>query len=334
MYNDTLRYAAGCDSVIHRINLTVAPPVSSSNQVVICSGATYTLPGGRLVNAAGIYRDTLKTLQGGCDSIVTTTITNLPPLNVTLNGPSQVCVGANAVITATASGGNGGPYTYAWMGVNANGSTANITVNQTAQYIVSVSDGCTAIAALDTITMVAVPLPIVNAGSDTSIIANVPFVLRPTYTNDVVNYVWSPDTYLSCANCATPVVSLEREMVYTIRVENAAGCVATDSRLLRLVCDVKSLFIPTGFTPNGDGLNDVWYPLGNSSIKVRFLKVFNRWGQIVFDRSNFNVNDRTVGWDGTHNGNKLASGGFVYRIAYECEGGQIFEGKGEFTLVR
>jgi gliding motility-associated-like protein len=123
-------------------------------------------------------------------------------------------------------------------------------------------------------------------------------------------------------------------MIYTIKVENAAGCVADDIRRLKLVCDVKNLYIPTGFTPNGDGLNDVWYPLGNNSIKVNFLRVFNRWGQIVFERSNFLVNDRAAGWDGTFNGNKLSSGNFIYRMAYQCEGGEIFDAKGEFTLIR
>ncbi|MCU0387801.1 MAG: gliding motility-associated C-terminal domain-containing protein, partial [Chitinophagaceae bacterium] len=334
IYSDTLRFAAGCDSVIFRVTLSVSAPVSSSNTVQICSGANYRLPGGRVVNTAGTYRDTLKTVQGNCDSIIITTITNLPPLNVTLTGPTQVCAGDRVVITATASGGNGGPYTYNWIGVNGNGNQATFVATQTAEYFVSVSDGCTITPARDSITIVSVPLPLVDAGPDTAIHANAPFILRPVYSNDVVSYVWSPNTYLSCTDCPAPIVTLEKEMVYNIRVENSAGCVANDSRRLRLVCDVKGLFIPTGFTPNGDGLNDVWYPLGNSSIKVRFLRIFNRWGQVVFERSNFFVNDRTAGWDGTFSGNKLASGGFIYRMAYECEGGELLEAKGEFTLIR
>lgn len=333
IYDDTLRYRAGCDSIIFRINLSISPVITSSVSAVICNGASYSLPGGRVVNAAGIYKDTLKTIAG-CDSIVTTTINSRPPLVVTLTGPAQVCVGANASLVATASGGTGGPFTYSWTGVTGNGNTATPTVTRTTQYIITVSDGCTAVPARDTVSITAIPLPVVNAGLDTTVRASVPFTLRPGYGNGVVSYLWSPATYLSCTNCPNPIATIEEEMVYTIRVTNVAGCEASDSRTFRLLCNASSIFLPNTFTPNSDGVNDVWYPRGSSTIKVKYLKVFNRWGQVIFERSNFSADDRSAGWDGNFKGTLVAPDVFVYSMGLECSDGKAFETRGNVMVVR
>lgn len=333
-YNDTLRYVAGCDSILYRVDLSYKPVITIAKSVELCFGVPYTLPGGRVVNTVGVYRDTLQSIQSGCDSIIISTLTALPPLSVSVNGPRQVCISERATLTATASGGKGGPYTYTWIGVSSNGNTASIVANQTSQYIVSVSDGCTAVLGRDSITVEAVPLPLVNAGRDTIIAASTPFVLRPNYSNDVVNYLWSPASYLSCTNCPYPELLLEKDMVYSVRVSNADGCNAMDNLSVRILCDSKNIYIPTGFTPNGDGLNDVWYPLGNSKIKILYLKVYGRWGQVIFERSDFYVGDKSNGWNGSNINNESATSTFIYRIGYSCEGSEIFETKGNVTLIR
>jgi gliding motility-associated-like protein len=94
------------------------------------------------------------------------------------------------------------------------------------------------------------------------------------------------------------------------------------------------VFLPTGFTPNNDGLNDVWYPLGGGSLKVNYLKIFNRWGQLVFERTNILTNDRSAAWDGSFKGQPLPTGVFALTMGVSCENGEVVEMRGSVKLVR
>jgi gliding motility-associated-like protein len=409
-YTDTLRYTNGCDSIIYAIAFTVRPQLSTTVQQSLCVGQSYTLPGGRVVLAAGTYIDTLTSLSTGCDSIVTTQLTARPPLTVSLTGPAVVCAGASATLMATATGGNGGPYMYTWQGANGTGSQVNVSPTADTKYVVTVSDGCTVLSAKDSvlislsrpftitaspdtsvcagasaqltasgavryqwsgaginqlnvasptatptttttytvvgfgadqcftdtasITVTVVPLPTVTAGRDTTIMVGVSFPLRPAYSADITQYKWSPSDYLGCTNCPNPVTTPLKGVLYTITVTNSLGCTASDEQQISLVCNSEGVFIPNTFTPNGDGVNDVFYPRGQGIRAVRYLRIFNRWGQLVFERTNFNTDDRSAGWDGTYKGQKLAGDVFVYSAQAVCDNGQAVELKGTVMIVR
>ncbi len=333
IFLDTLKNIRGCDSIRFRIALQFTPVIRTNTSATICLGASFTLPGGRDVTTAGVYRDTLKT-NSGCDSIITTTLTTTPPLRVTLTGPARVCEGATTQLTATASGGNGGPYSFVWTNTSSNSTTATVTVDRTSLYAVAVSDGCTVEEAKAQLSIEAVPLPVVNAGADTAVAAGVGFVLRPSYSADVNSYRWTPSNFLNCTNCATPTATPREGITYSIAVRNAFGCEASDSKTINLVCNAESVFLPNTFTPNGDGMNDIWYPRGSGIRTIRYLKVFNRWGQVVFERTNFNADDRSAGWDGTFKGTLLSPDVYVYTLGMTCQNGQALETKGNVMIVR
>jgi gliding motility-associated-like protein len=103
---------------------------------------------------------------------------------------------------------------------------------------------------------------------------------------------------------------------------------------IKLTCVQGNLFIPSGFTPNNDPLNSVFYPLGRGIKKVRYFTIYNRGGEKIFDRQNFNVNDKSAGWNGKFKGNEAGSGVYVYVIEVECDTGEIFNSKGTVTLIR
>ena len=90
----------------------------------------------------------------------------------------------------------------------------------------------------------------------------------------------------------------------------------------------NDFFIPDGFSPNGDGKNDIFYVRGNNITKVLFI-VYDRWGQKVFEST-----DLAIGWDGVFKGKKLDPAVFAYYVEGECEGGQQFIKKGNVTLFR
>jgi len=95
----------------------------------------------------------------------------------------------------------------------------------------------------------------------------------------------------------------------------------------------SNIFIPNTFSPNGDGSNDLFYPRGKGLERVKTLRVFNRWGEIVFEKNNFPVNDATYGWDGTFKGNKPKADVYVYQVEIFCENGDLIRLNGNIALI-
>jgi gliding motility-associated-like protein len=100
------------------------------------------------------------------------------------------------------------------------------------------------------------------------------------------------------------------------------------------MCDGSQLFIPNTFTPNGDGLNDYFYPRGHEIKNVKLFRVFNRWGEMVYQKENMPVNEELIGWDGTYHGKKLSPDVYVYLIQADCEDGKSLMWKGSITLMQ
>jgi gliding motility-associated-like protein len=101
-----------------------------------------------------------------------------------------------------------------------------------------------------------------------------------------------------------------------------------------VLCNNSNIFVPNTFSPNGDGSNDVFYPRGSGVFKILNLKVFNRWGEVVFDKSNFNANDAATGWDGTYKGKQLAADVFIYMLQVVCDNNSTLTFKGNIALLR
>jgi gliding motility-associated-like protein len=143
-------------------------------------------------------------------------------------------------------------------------------------------------------------------------------------------YAWWPTQGLSCVNCPDPIASPVEPLTYHVSVTDDFGCTNTDSIRLRLStnCTEDDIFLPTAFTPNGDGKNDVLYARSLSSIKL--FRVYNRWGEMVFES-----NDKATGWDGTYKGKALNRDVFTYYVEGRCrmDDRPIFK-KGDVTLLR
>ena len=175
------------------------------------------------------------------------------------------------------------------------------------------------------------PLPTVKAGQD-HIIINGQEVQIDASSPNQVTYVWSPDYKLSCTQCETPLASPEVDTFYNVTAINQFGCKATDRLRIRVIedCAGKMVYVPNTFTPNGDGQNDIFKVFGPGVQSVKQLRIFNRWGQMVFE-----TNDpENIGWFGTFNGQELNPGVFVYYMDVECINGERTIKKGDITLLR
>jgi gliding motility-associated-like protein len=117
-------------------------------------------------------------------------------------------------------------------------------------------------------------------------------------------------------------------------VVNNGGCAAADSINIIVTCNNGNLFVPNTFSPNGDGMNDVFYVRGKGLSTIQSMRVFNRWGQVVFEKRNFAANDPTAGWDGTMNGKKAPIDVYIYTIEVICENSVIVPYHGNVALIR
>ncbi len=150
-------------------------------------------------------------------------------------------------------------------------------------------------------------------------------------TNDPsLIYEWSPSTWLNNANIPDPIASPDQDVEYLLTVTDSNGCVVerTVFIVVLTLCDEPYLFIPTGFTPNGDNKNDVFKVFGNDLTEVH-LVVYDRWGEQVFVSS-----DAAIGWDGTYKGKQLPPDVYGFYATMKCENGESFAKKGNVTLIR
>jgi gliding motility-associated-like protein len=267
----------------------------------------------------------------GCKNTGSITVRVQAPMNVSAPPELSVCAGNSIVIPAT------GTALYNWIN-NTSGLNNTDIPNPTATpaitttYTVTGSDIHKCFTDTAEVTVRVLPLPVVDAGIDYEVQAGTPVNLQPTYSNDVIQWAWSPATYLNCSTCPGPVSTPLAQTRYTLTVKNNVGCIAKDSMLIKMTCDEAKVAVPNAFSPNADGKNDVFMIKGISIIK--HMVIFNRWGQKVFERNNFIAADRSACWDGTLNGYPASPGTYVYFVEMQCPAGGMFTRKGSFVLVR
>lgn len=179
------------------------------------------------------------------------------------------------------------------------------------------------------------PAPLtVDAGEDQSIKLGFNTRLRAFPNDPNVVYEWSPATTLSCVDCPNPAAAPVNTTVYKIAVTNEQGCLALDSLEVTVIED-RPVYIPNAFSPNGDGVNDFFTLFGGpAAAEILDLKIFDRWGELIFDKQNIPLNQESAGWDGTFNGKELSSAVFVYMAEVAFIDNKTILFKGDITLLR
>ena len=152
---------------------------------------------------------------------------------------------------------------------------------------------------------------------------------------DSIAYVWtgSYGGTLTCEDCPQPNAMPEFEIDYRLAISDANGCTAED-RLRVSVRKIREVAVPTGFTPNGDAANDVLIVHGRPGTQVLSFTVFDRWANVLYEATDFPVNDPTMGWDGTANMKPVNAGVYLYKIVvrYDDDSEEVLSG--ETTLIR
>jgi gliding motility-associated-like protein len=174
----------------------------------------------------------------------------------------------------------------------------------------------------------------VDAGENKSINVGETVDLKPTISADVNSVLWTPTGSIVRSNYPGVTVKPKETTEYTVVVKNAGGCKTTDKVTVFVICNGANVFIPNTFSPNGDGVNDVFYPRGSGLFSIRSFRIFNRWGEVMYEKNGFMPNDASAGWDGRHNGQALNTDVFVYTIEIICDNSSILTFKGNIALIR
>ncbi len=275
----------------------------------------------------------LVTNGSGCSATDSVLVTVTLPFVMTAGPDTTVCSTHPVPLVATPGISN---YTWTPAAGLSNPSIYNpvavVDTDSRFQVVGTDADGCFSDTTLVTIHVN--PLPQVSAGPNQTVTVGSVIQLNATATGIITSWQWEPPDFLSCTTCAGPVATPKSSELYTVLATNNFGCTDSASVTVHLICAQGVVFIPNTFTPNGDGMNDVFYPRGRGVKTVHYFRVFNRWGELIFERDNFNINDVNFGWDGTYKGRLLNPDVFTYVTEMVCDNNETFMIKGNITLLR
>ena len=179
-------------------------------------------------------------------------------------------------------------------------------------------------------------LPTVTLPSTLTMQNGYPITIPATYSQNVIDYSWLPDNNtLSCVDCAEPTtINTKFSTKYSVSFVDSNGCKNTGNVQVLVICMNANVFVPNTFSPNGDGSNDVFYIRGKGLERVKSLRIFNRWGEIVFEQKDFPVNNPSSGWDGKFKGNRPQADVYIYQVEVFCENGEIIRFDGNLALIQ
>ncbi|MGN6213654.1 gliding motility-associated C-terminal domain-containing protein [Parafilimonas sp.] len=243
---------------------------------------------------------------------------------------TAICYGNS--VTLNASGG----VKYNWMPAqylsDAHSNTPKVTKPaQTITYHLTVTDdkGCSS-RNNETVTVMVAPVAKVFAGNDTSAVINQPIQLAAQDVNHAgfTSYIWMPVTGLSNAFIANPSATLNTNITYTVTASTPAGCEATDIVTVKVYAG-PDIYVPSAFTPDKNGLNDMLRPIPVGIKDFLFFKVFDRWGKMIFYTTDYHK-----GWDGSVKGVVQSLNTYVWMAGGKDGDGKTILRKGTVTLIR
>ncbi|MGN6569727.1 MAG: PKD domain-containing protein, partial [Flavipsychrobacter sp.] len=359
-YNDTGKYyvnlivtnANGCkDTLDDSVMIHGLPTIDAGPDTVICIGDAATLmPNGGISYIwntdptlscsnctnpkASPSVPTTYTVMGmdvyGCKNTDTVTVRLQTKTTSVLDNGGDICQGDTAHLHAS------GAQIYTWSPpdslTNANIANPLAFPRSTTTYTVIAREGSCTPDTNSTVVTVH-PKPIISAGNDVTIVGGESTTLQASGSN-IISFLWDSTQTLSCLTCSNPVATPTVTTTYAVIGISDFGCKDTADVTVNVKCDKSQVFIPNAFTPNGDGQNDVFFPRGVSISHIKSFRVYDRWGAIVFEKTNININDESSGWDGTYGGTAQPPAVYVYLIDAICESGQEMVLKGDVTIIR
>ncbi len=284
----------------------------------------------------GVYEITIID-SNGCEMIGMDSIVSPAPLAAFIDTENVKCFGdSNGSIEITANGGLG-PYQFSFDGEDY--SSINRRVGLPAgPYSIFVRDlrGCV----FETLIQIGTPPELnISAGEDIFIQIGEELELMADgwNGNGSIEYSWSSqdDNSLSCVICCCPTVAPLVTSTYKVVGVDENGCSA-EALITVFVQKEPNVVVPTAFTPNNDNNNDILIVHGKSKSidHVELFRIYDRWGELVFENKDFKLNDINSGWNGNFRNKEMEAGVYVWYLEVEFLDGTMFSLKGSTTLIR
>lgn len=350
----TATNSSGCSSTVDTmLNAFAIPSFIVSNDSTICKGQAINLQaaGTGIFNwspAAGLsctncatqivkpdFNTTYvvtATNQQGCSKLDSVKISVKQPFAMPHSNSTVLCKGQSKSIFATDAN------YYQWSpSAGLNNSTISNPIaapDSSTIYRVIGKDNAGCFSDTAFVNVQVVLQPTVEAGADKKINLGAAIDLVPVFSVDVTQIFWTPTDEIFRNSSSAVTVKPLQTTEYTIEVKNAAGCMASDKVKVFVVNMDVDIFLPNTFSPNGDGMNDVFYPRSSTSVKIARFKIFNKIGMPVFEKNNIYTNETAGGWDGTFKGVKMEPDVYLYIVEYVDYTGKAFASKGNIALLR
>lgn len=272
------------------------------------------------------YELTMRSRGGGCLTRDTVVIrASIINGTIQLVGKSTFCLDNNdsAVLYVPPS------YSIQWYkdGVNIEGANqTRYKVNQSGSYFATISnsDGCDLTTESETI-LIDKARPGITYPEEYAV-TNLP--LRLQARDFGTNYLWRPATNLDINNIVNPTFKGSTDQRYAITITTSTECITVDTQMVKIIPAVE-IYVPTAFTPNGDGLNDLLRPTLMGLRDMQYFRVFNRWGQLVYE-----TKTKRAGWDGRISGALQGSNVFVWVVSGMGVDGRMHTRRGTSMLIR
>lgn len=269
----------------------------------------------------------------GCIKFDTVKVSVNQPVHIMVDPrKDSLCIGQSTQLRAV------GASIYNWSPAAGLSSTtisnpvANPTVSTVYKVVASDSKSCFFDSA--TVDVTVFKYPTLELGPDASIPSGTSYQINGQGSSDIVSITWKPNTGLSCDNCLNPVASPVKTTNYYATATNNGNCSVADNITIVVFCNEQNFFMPNTFSPNNDGMNDVFYPRGKGLTRINTFRIYNRLGQLIFEKQNFGANDTSAGWNGMINGEKAPQDVYTYIIEFVCNNSMVVPYKGNVTLIR
>ena len=289
------------------------------------------------IDAPGTYTLLVTNLENGCTATDNVQVSqDIPEAGAAAVQP--LCFGDPGLIRFENVTGGAPPYVYSIDGGETFGSTPTFQATAPGIYTLIVQDinGCEAVLSAEMVQPDSLVLLIAPETAKIDFGESLSLQLQSNYPlEELMDITWSPHPGLDCYDCLRPTASPGLSTVYQVAAANTNGC--RDQADIRIIVNKDiPVYIPTAFSPNGDGNNDWFTVYAEQGViaNVRSMQVFNRWGEQVFQKQDFPPNVPTEGWDGLFRNQSLNPGVFAYVVEVERFDGSTELLRGDLTLAR